>query len=358
MEIFKSKREKAFLVISYLVTTSLFFILLIALLFSVQTIKSFIFAITLLSIFSLPIIYIIKRNINTKFLIINLIFLSFVLSQWFQLNQAKDWNFELVCLNNCKKYNYNLLNSITEKELLNLWYQVAWLIWITPTQLRDFKKIELEYEKNVDINLPTQIPNALINKKEEKYFLYKPEKAKTDKLILVVHWNAWWFLFYQKFLKSFADKYNLKVAEPIFGWWNWNEKWWVDLIYNTYYDLLNAWEITTKTEVILIGLSNWWVGLSRAIYFDDKNIFKKVIYISRVIESAVVQSKEFLQNAKNKDFTIIQWKLDDRVFYNEYLDNKASFPNAKTLIFEKWDHFLMLNEQDKVIKEITRVIEK
>ena len=275
----------------------------------------------------------------------------------YNLNNKIDWNYELVDLDT-NKYNFNLLNNLNEKELLNAWIKLSFSLWITNEQLNKFIPWLLNYENNIKINLPSQIPNALINKKEQKYVLYSPQNYNKDKIIFVLHWSCWGFLFYQKYFKQFADKYNYQVVTPTFWWWNWNENWWIDLIYNTYNDLLNKQKINKNTQIILIWISNWWVWISRSIYFDDKNIFQKIIYISGVMEENIINTPNFEKNIKNKYVYVISWEKDDRVFYDNYLKQKDKLNVKKDLVFADWDHFILLSKWQKIIDFIDKIIKQ
>lgn len=349
---------KILLLSAYLVAVSVFIIITYWLVLWVKSFNWYIFASWMILCLIIPIIYIINDAIPKKVLILWMIITIYILPRWLQINQKTDWDYKLVCMNNCSKYNYNLLNILTEKDLLNSGYKLASLIWITKEQLNKFQNIQLSYEEKVNINLPSQISNGLIDKKQSKYILYSKQSFTKDKLIMVVHGSCGWFLFYQKFFKQYWDKYNTKVVVPTFGWWNWNKEWWIELIFHTYYDLLNKWEINKDTEIVLIGISNWWLWLSRAIYFDKDNIFSKVIYISAVMENEIIQSKEFEKNAQNKLVSIIHWKIDDRVDYYNTKYLTKYFPNISTLFVENWDHFILLNEEIVLSQEIEKIIEQ
>lgn len=351
-----AKLEKVVIITYYVFFFLLLFPIVVLMFLWLSTIKTFIFALTLLILLFLPAIYFFKK-FKLKYLLFLLIPFLFILINSFQLNNAKDWDFELRSIW-WSEYNFNILNNISENEFLKMWFLASWFIWITNKQLDWFKNIEEKYEKSLDINLPSQIPNAIINKKQDKYFIYNPEKNDNKKAIVVLHWSAWWFLFYLKFFKQIADENNSKLIIPAFWWWNWNENWWSDLVFKTYNDLISKNEISKDTEITLIWLSAWWMWLSRVVYNDNKNIFKKIIYVSWLIENDIISSKNFLNNEKNKDFLIIQWKIDDRVFYQDYLDTKNNFTNLEDLIFDDWDHFILLNKQEKIIKEINNFIKK
>lgn len=349
---------RVFLLVTYLVAISIFVVILYWLALWVENFNGYIFVVWMGLSLSIPIIYILFDKISKKVMILWIIITIYTLSRWFQINQKTDGDYKLVCMNNCNKYNYNILNILTEKELLNSGYKLASLIWITKEQLHKFQKIQLSYENKINIDLPSQIPNWLIDKKQSKYILYSKPSFTKDKLIMVIHGSCGWFLFYQKFFKQYWDKYKTKVVLPTFGWWNWNKEWWIKLIFDTYYDLLNKWEITKDTEVILIGISNWWLGLSRTIYFDKENIFPKIIYVSAVMENEIIQSKEFAKNIQNKLVSIIHGKIDDRIDYINTKYLTKYYPNISTLFVENWDHFILLNEEKLLSQEIEKIIEQ
>lgn len=351
-----NSKSKILYTVFYLAVTWLFIVLFLWVFISSLTIKTFIFSLTFLFILFLPILFIWQFKIKIYYFLIIIFWLIFSIYNSFLPNQSKYNNYEMICFD-CSKYNFNLLNNISEKEFLNAWFKLWWLLKMSYKELNSFKTILLKYEE-IDIKLPTLIWNAILNKKERKYISYFPPNYKKDTAIFVIHWNAWGFLFYQKFFKQFADKYNMSLITPAFWWWNWDEKWWTELIFDTYNDLLKKWQISKDTKIILIWLSNWWKWLSRAIYFDDKNIFSKIVYISAIIENEVIWTQQFINNSKNKDFFVIHWKKDDRAFFKRFLESSKYMPNLDTLIFENWDHFILLNEEKESIKFLEKIIEK
>jgi hypothetical protein len=54
-------------------------------------------------------------------------------------------------------------------------------------EMDSFRNKELYYEKLININLPSQLPNAIFNIKYPKYFVYKPENYDKNKAIFVMH---------------------------------------------------------------------------------------------------------------------------------------------------------------------------
>lgn len=327
------------------------------LLFSSQTVVTFLFSVCIILILWTPIIFILKGKINKYFLIFLVIFFISLLPFWFEKNNSTYKSFKLVSLSD-KNYTYNPLNIIQEKELLSVGIKFAWFLWITNNELNSFVTKLYDYEKNIEIDLPSQIPNAIINKKEQKYILYTPESAKKDELIMVLHGSAGGFLFYQKFFKQFWDTHNTQIVTPIFWWGNWFETGWINLIYNTYKDLVKKWNILPNTKVTLIWVSNGGTGLSRIIITDENNIFTKIVFISWVMESDIIQSKLFEKNAQEKSFYIIHGMKDNNVPYQRFLDVEKNFPHLKTLIFENGDHYILLNEQEKIIQEINNILQE
>lgn len=325
------------------------------LLFSAQTLLTFLFSICLLLLLFTPVIFILKGKVNKYYLIFLWIFFISFLPFWFQKNNAIYKNFELISLSQ-KTYNYNILNIIQEKELLSVGIKFAWVLWLTDSEINSFVKKLYEYEKSVDIKLPSQIPNALINKKEQKYIIYTPESVKKDELIMILHGSVGWFLFYQKFFKQFWDTHNTQIVTPVFWWWNWFESGWIELIYNTYYDLVAKWKILPHTKVTLIWVSNGGTGLSRIVATDKNNIFPKIIFISWVMESNIIESEAFRENAWNTSFYVIHWKKDINVSYDNFLRVENKYPQLKKLIFENGDHYILLNQEKNIIQEIENIL--
>lgn len=336
---------------------SVFILWSVALLLSAHTFQTTFFAIICLLIIAFPILFYYSKKIWKILLGIIILWIVLLFPSFFQENNAKDGKFELVSLSDTK-YNFNPLNVVEEREFLDTGMMLSWAVGITDTQLQGFIEKVYQYEKSTNIYLPSQLPNAVINIKEKKYFLYTPENAKDDEIIMVLNGSMWAFQFYQKYFKQYADEFHLKMVSPIFGGGNWNEEGGVESIFDAYNDLVTKKIISPNTKVILFWVSNGWRWLTRAVYFDNKNIFSKIVYISWLMESEIINSKTFQEHAKNKEFYVIHGKSDDRALYKYFLDSKNSFQNLHTLLFEKWDHFILLNEEEKIIPYINSIIEK
>lgn len=355
---FNDKLNKIFLIINYLIITIIVWVPLSILFFSIETLKTLIFWIVVLFLLIIPIVIIINWKLSKLYLSI-IIFLVYVfVLLWFQKNEWIYNNFSLICVNDCPKYNWNPLNAISEKELLNMWFKSAWFLWINDATLNSFKYDILNIEKNIKIELPSQIPNAILdNVENEKYFLYKPEK-NNNTLLILLHGSAGWFQYYQKLFKELADENWIIIASPNYWWWEWQNEWWTKLVMDVYNKLYNEKIINKNTKIILLWVSNWWRWLTRLIEQDNNNIFSKVVFISWVIEKSITDKANFLNNLKTKKLFVIHWVDDDRVWFNYIQDFIASTNsnNLKTLIFEKWDHFILGTEFDKIKPELVEFI--
>lgn len=253
-----------------------------------------------------------------------------------------------------EKYSYNLLNIYNERELINMWLAASKFLQIPDEQKKQFEWILQEIENWQNINLPSAIPDAILNKKQDRYILYTPKNTNNKNLIFILHWNAWWFLFYQKVFKSVADKYNYPIVLPQFWWWNWNEKWWIELIYKTYNDLLNKNIISSETKVTIIALSNWWVWVWEILKTDKKNIFSKIICISCVFDEK--QYQKSLENISKKEFLILHWDIDDRTTLSNYFKITKYLPKHLNKIYKNQNHFLLLQEKDDILSKIESFI--
>lgn len=294
-----------------------------------------------------------KVFLYVKFLITLFWILSFfVVINGFQKNTARDGEYELVYMNG-REYNFNLLNNISEREYLELGFNIWFLLQVTSSQIKSFHDKLLEYEA-YKIDLPSQIWNALINKKEEKYISYVPKKYDKKKAIFVIHGNSWGFLFYQKFLNTLATKNNIAVIEPVFWWWNWDEDWGTELIFDTHQDLMNKNIIDNNTQIVLVWLSNWGKWLSRAILHDVKNIFQKVIYISAIVEKDIYTLPLFKEHYSQKEVYFLHGAKDDRVFLSDVLDFIV-FHDIKHIIYPEEDHFLFIHKDKQILEFIEKV---
>ncbi len=342
------------MVVCYLFSTSIFWYFLFILFLSVETLKTFIFWISFLIFLVFPVIFILKDKTNIKYVFVFLSCFLVIFGLSFQKNEWEYNNFSLVCIDSCNKFSLNPLNAISEKELLNIWFRAAWALWIDNNKLNSFRNIILKTEEAVDIELPSQIPNAIFNNVgDEKYFLYKPENSK-NRLVILLHWSAGSFMFYQKLFKLFMDDEGVTLVSPIFGWWNWNDERWTELVWNTYNDLLNKGIVNKDTEVVLMWVSNGGRWLTRLVSQDDDNIFSKVIFISGVIEKKITDGSGFKNNVKWKDVLVIHWEEDERVpfsYIEDFMVN-SNLNNLDKLIFSEGNHFVLASEFDEIREKI------
>lgn len=176
--------------------------------------------------------------------------------------------------------------------------------------------------------------------------------------MIVLHWSAGNFLFYQKYLKNFADENGIIIITPSFWWGNRNEKWWTELVFETYNDLLLRKIINKNTQIYLAWLSNWWRWLTRIVAEDRNNVFRKIIFISGVMEQEIVKNSDFQRNMLNKEFLIIAWNNDDRVYFSDTSDSLKfmKWKSIITMFFENWDHFIFVSEWKKIFEKIQKFI--
>ncbi len=74
------------------------------------------------------------------------------------------------------------------------------------------------------------------------------------------------------------------------------------------------------------------------------------------MESDIIENNFFQENAQEKSFYVIHGMKDKAVAYDYFLKVQKSFPKLQTLIFENGDHYILLNEQTKIIKEIHNIL--
>jgi len=358
---------KIFLVTCYIIASSFFWIGEFYLLINIWSIKTLLLAIFILVLLFLPILLILNIKYYKKILILFFISIFWIFLLWFWKNSWIDkvewWIYELVCINNCSEYNWSLFNTVSEKELLNMWFDASWLLWMSKKQILSFKDSVLKLNNSIKINLASQIPDSLINKTNfQKYFLYKPDKIKQNKVIIFLHWSAWWFKYYQKLFKNFLDKNGIIMASPNYWWGNWEQLWWQELVYKTYNDLVNKKLINKNSEIILVWASNWGRWLTRLISQDNKNLFKKIVFISGVIEKSVTDLEEFKNNIKNKQVLVIHWTEDKQVdyyFVNKFLEEfKDNNIEREIFFWEDWNHFILWTKVWIIKEKIENFINK
>lgn len=338
----------------YLVVFWIFWLVFLSLLIHSRTFFSVIFSLFLIWFFLLPVIFILNSKINKKYLGILCILLIISTFWAFEKTVWIEGNYELVNLD-WKKYSFNYLNNYTEKELLYTWAQMSWILWVTKEQADYVKEASKSYYEN-EIKLPSQIPDALFDKSNRNYVIYTPSNYNKEKVIFVIHGSCGNFMFYQKVFQKLADETWYQIITPSFWFWNWFNTWWVEMIFDTYIDLINKQKINKNTQSIMIWVSNGWTALSRMIYFDDKNIFSKIFYLSWVVEKNIFELEKFKNNAKNKEIYWIHGKVDDRIWFEYFQEADEILDFKDKLIFEDWDHFILMSKAKEIMEFVQKNI--
>jgi len=107
-------------------------------------------------------------------------------------------------------------------------------------------------------------------------------------------------------------------------------------------------------RIVLAGLSNGGIGVSRAVCQNSER-FRGLIYISGVMESAVMESPSFLQSCKGKPVLVIHGDQDERIplkYVEQRLAGLTGKVEVKTKYYPSEDHFLFLSRRAEVMEDV------
>jgi pimeloyl-ACP methyl ester carboxylesterase len=188
-------------------------------------------------------------------------------------------------------------------------------------------------------------------------FAYVPEHKPGQKLpvILFLHGSVGNFKVYMWTWKRFADAHQVAIVAPSFGFGNWNQPGGMEAI-DAAYDFCVHHAELDASRVILAGLSNGGIGVSRAFCRSPER-YRGLIYLSAVMEPAVMASPAFQQACEGKRVLVIHGDQDERIplkYVQEPVAGLAGKAQVEMKVYPGEDHFLFLSKRDEFLGDVAR----
>ncbi len=183
-------------------------------------------------------------------------------------------------------------------------------------------------------------------------FAYVPEHKPGQKLpvILFLHGSVGNFKAYTWTWKRLADARQVAIVAPSFGFGNWDQDGGVEMV-DTAYDYIAHHAELDASRVVLAGLSNGGIGVSRAFCRTPER-YKGLIYISAVMEEEVMASQEFVKACVGKRILALHGDQDERIplrYVKGPLASLSAKVEVQTQFYSGEDHFLFLSKRDELL---------
>ncbi|HUR45143.1 MAG TPA: hypothetical protein VMZ27_04625, partial [Candidatus Saccharimonadales bacterium] len=186
-------------------------------------------------------------------------------------------------------------------------------------------------------------------------FSYIPTHKPGQKLpvVLFLHGSCGNFKAYLWTWKRFADDHQIAIVAPTFGFGVWSKPGGMEAIDWAYSYCTNHSELDAD-RIVLVGLSNGGIGVSRAVC-QNSGRFRGLVYISGVMEGDVMASPRFMQGCKGKPVLVIHGDQDERIplkYVEEPLRGLTATVAVKTKYYADEDHFLFLSRRAEVLEDV------
>ncbi|MBN2685940.1 MAG: hypothetical protein JXR40_11725 [Pontiellaceae bacterium] len=186
----------------------------------------------------------------------------------------------------------------------------------------------------------------------QHFYLYVPAAAKGKRVPLIVflHGSGGNLKMYMWKWRAFAEKYNVVVAAPSFGFGFWDREGAPELLDNVLKYCRNT-DSFSISKQYLIGLSNGGIGVYRLGNLE-KYDFSGLALISPVMESKYSNEQYMKKQMDSRAVLVIHGTEDKRIPLN-YVREKTAILHQRGVKpqleeIDKEDHFLFLSSWEKV----------
>jgi len=194
------------------------------------------------------------------------------------------------------------------------------------------------------------------------YYLYVPEK-ETDApypVIIFLHGSAGNFKAYVWLWSKIADELGYAIIAPSYGFGNWGNPGSFDTVLRALKNAESEVNID-KQRIYLAGLSNGGIGVSRGAVATEIQL-KGLIFISPVMDLQIVDNEAFMERWRERPILVISGEADERIPYS-YVAQRVSIWEAANLPvtsigYAGENHFLIFNQPEKVLHDISEWLEK
>ncbi len=213
--------------------------------------------------------------------------------------------------------------------------------------------------------LPSQMPRAIdgllgLPQRSGHYVLLTgtPQSPKRKGLVVFLHGSAANFRTYAWLMRDVVLKTGWDVVIPTYGFGDWNRPGGIPAIQAVLRDAYAKADYA-ETGAVFAGVSNGGRGLTRVVADADIPL-KSVVFISPVMEPAVMETPEFAARAKGLPVTIIHGLEDDRIpaSYVEHARKTLVAQGAviRAVPFPQGDHFILFSQSGAILGEIEKAV--
>jgi len=352
------------------------------LIISAETFASRIFAISLISLYSATILLVFVIRASRKSILIAMIVLySFgiilLLGSYHASpsgDSSKNSNFRSYFPTNQKYIRWSPANLVREIDQMKLGALILPFLdpYIDQPKARRIKNLFLTVYKELQKDSAFVETGSVMNyayaeiwgstSDVRHLYVYIPQHNSQKELpvILFLHGSLGNFKGFLWIWKQFADNHKFAIVAPGFGLGNWHKPGGIETIEAARQFCAQHPELDPK-RIILAGLSNGGMGVSRAARANPQS-YQGLLYISPVMEKAVLISHDFVQGWKDRPVLIIHGSQDKRI-PQEYVGERVLElyqndirPDVK--IYNDEDHFLFFSKRHEIIEEIHRWIQE
>lgn len=190
------------------------------------------------------------------------------------------------------------------------------------------------------------------------YYLYVPQSQQNttepNPAIVFLHGSGGNFKPYSWIWSKFAEAEGFVIIAPSYGFGNWDEEG-ITAVQAALQDAMSKTAIDPN-QLYLAGLSNGGLGASKvASRFPE--LFQGVIFLSPVMDTAVVDSDPYHQAWNGRPHLVITGEQDKRIPIGYVNGRVSSLQNGGVNVtyhtYPTEDHFLFFSQPETVIKKIT-----
>ncbi len=205
--------------------------------------------------------------------------------------------------------------------------------------------------------LPTLMPTAYRSPNAPgPLAIYQPEAAEPLPVVLFLHGWGGPFRGYLWVLKALAESEGVAIVVPSFGLGNWRQTVGQQAIDDALAHIEADPELDAD-RVVLVGLSNGAMGVSRAV-LAGADRFAAVVYLSPVLESAHAYAVG--EAMVGRPVSVVTGAEDCRVPAEWVAEGagalQAARPQARRVDVPEEDHFLLFSQPEVVLAEIAEVV--
>lgn len=207
-------------------------------------------------------------------------------------------------------------------------------------------------------SLPSAMGDAILDRDSGRVFVFEPPHARGERrpAILFLHGSAGSWKGYFAELYAIARANRWALAQPSFGFGNWNIHGGLDAV-----ESARAWLVSQPwvdpTRVHLVCLSNGGRAATRIVATTERR-YRSIVWLSSVIERSVLDDHPWHPSWNAAPMLVLHGANDERIPL-EYVTRaveslSASGAEVERELFAGEDHYLVFTQRARVRAAIAR----